>query len=94
MVWGRPANCPDGRSVCGVPLKWVIWAGRNQALHYEEPRMVSDETQNHLRRMGESGGNTLLLDSRAGLSLALTVVEQLGWLSFEVYRDDMQSILG
>jgi hypothetical protein len=94
VVRRNPASCPDGRSVCGVPLKWAIWAGRNQALHYEEPRMINDETQGYLQCMGENGGNVLLLSARAGESLALPVLEQLGWFSFAAYRDDMQSLLG
>ncbi|WP_157256634.1 hypothetical protein [Methyloversatilis discipulorum] len=94
VVRRHPASCPDGRAVCGVPLKWVIWAGRNQALHYEEPRMINDETQDYLHRMGHNSGNAALLNSRAGENLALAVVEQLGWLSFAAYQEDMQSLLG
>lgn len=94
VVRRYPANCPNGRAVCGVPLKWAIWAGRNQALHYEEPRLVNNDTQNYLRLMGQNGGSALLLDSRAEVSLALPVLEQLGWFTFEAYRDDMQSLLG
>lgn len=94
VVRRNPAGCPDGRIVCGVPLKWAIWAGRNQALHYEEPGKITDETQNYLQQMGQNGGHPVLLDSRAGANLSLAVVEQLGWLSFDVYRDDMASLLG
>jgi hypothetical protein len=94
VVRRNPASCPDGRSVCGLPLKWAIWSGRNQALHYEEPRLVNDETHNNLRTMGSNGGDPLLLDARSGVNLSLSVVEQLGWLSFEAYRDDMQSLIG
>lgn len=94
VVRRNPASCPDGRAICSVPLKWVIWTGRNQALHYEEPRMINDETQHYLQRMGENGGSALLLNARAGESLALPVVEQLGWLSGTAYRDDMRSLLG
>lgn len=93
VVRRNPASCPDGRTVCGVPLKWVIWAGRNQALHYEEPKMINSETQDYLHRMGQNGGHASLLDSRAGENLALPVLEQLGWFSFAAYRDDMQSLL-
>jgi len=93
VVRRNPASCPDGRLVCGVPLKWVIWSGRNQALHYEEPRMVTDETHNNLHTMGQNGGHPLLLDARSGASLSLPVIAQLGWLSFEAYRDDMQSLI-
>lgn len=94
VVRRHPASCPDGRTICSVPLKWVIWSGRNQALHYEEPRMVNDETQNNLRTMGQNGGDPLLLEARSGVSLALPVIEHLGWFSFEAYRDDMHSIIG
>jgi hypothetical protein len=34
----RPENCPNGRKVFGVDIKWLIWAGRNQAIHYENPK--------------------------------------------------------
>ena len=94
VVRRNPESCPDGRSVCGVPLKWVIWSGRNQALHYEEPRKVNAETHNNLRTMGNNGGHPLLLDARSGENLSLPVIEHLGWLSFEAYRDDMQSLIG
>lgn len=94
VVRGNPASCPDGRIVCGEPLKWVIWAGRNQALHYEEPGKINEETQNRLQSMGQNGGDALLLNARAGESLALLVVEHLEWLSFDAYRDDMQTLIG
>jgi hypothetical protein len=94
VVRRNPASCPDGRAVCGVPLKWVIWAGRNQAMHYEEPRKVSDETQKYLNQLGKNSDSAVLLDSRAGISLAVSVIERLGWFSFEAYGDDMQSLLG
>lgn len=93
VVRKHPGSCPDGRTVCGVPIKWAIWAGRNQALHYEEPSKISDETQNWLHKMGQNFGNQILVNSRAGTNLALAVVEQIDWLSFEAYRDDMQSLL-
>lgn len=94
VVRGKPANCPEGRTLCGVPLKWVIWAGRNQAIHYEEPRRIDDETKGHLRRMGENGGGALFLNAQAGENLALLVVEQLEWFSFSAYQEDMQSLIG
>jgi hypothetical protein len=94
VVRRNPASCPDGRLICGVPLKWVIWSGRNQALHYEEPRMVNAETYNNLHTMGQNGGHPLLLEARSGESLSLPVVEHLGWFTFEAYRDDMRSLIG
>jgi hypothetical protein len=94
VVRKRPENCPDGRLVCGVPLKWAIWAGRNQAQHYEDPRHVEKKTHDYLVMMGKNGGSALLLNPRGRMSLALPVVEELGWFSFEAYRDDMRSLIG
>lgn len=94
VVRRHPASCPDGRLVCGVPLKWVIWAGRNQALHYEEPKKVDDNTLACFQIMAANGGDPGLNDPRGSINLAMQVIEALGWLSFEAYRDDMQSLLG
>lgn len=93
VVRGRPDNCPDGRAVCGCPLKWVVWAGRNQALHFEQIRMIDDRTAHILKTMGETGGSAALTRPRAGVNLALEVVDALNWFSLEAYRDDMESLL-
>ena len=94
VVRGRPDNCPDGREVCGCPLKLVIWAGRNQSLHFEQVKMIDDNTVSTLQKMGEAGGSPALKLPRDGVNLALEVVDALNWTSFESYRDDMASLLG
>lgn len=94
VVRGRPDNCTDGREVCGCPLKWVIWAGRNQSLHFEQVKMIDDKTADVLVKMGETGGSAALKLPRAGVNLAYEVVEALNWFSPEAYADDMESLLG
>jgi hypothetical protein len=94
VVRKHPDSCPNGRMVCGVPLKWVIWAGRNQAIHYEEPRKIDNITFRHLQQLGQNSGDSRLLDARAGASLSMALVETLGWWSFKEYSDDMQHLLG
>jgi hypothetical protein len=95
VTWScRVANCPDGREVCGCPLKLVIWAGRNQSLHFEQVKMIDDNTVSTLQKMGEAGGSPSLKLPREGTNLALEVVDALNWTSFESYRDDMASLLG
>ena len=32
----KRTECPDGRTVYGIPLSEVIWQARNQALHWED----------------------------------------------------------
>jgi hypothetical protein len=94
VVRGRPDNCPDGREVCGCSLKWVIWAGRNQSLHFEQAKMIDDKTAQILTTMGETGGSAALIHPRAGDNLALEVVNALNWFSLAAYSDDMESLLG
>lgn len=93
VVWGNPANCRNGRTVCGVSLKAVIWAGRNQSQHYEELKKVDEVTALTMLTMAQNGASQLLAKPKDRESRALEVVEALGWLSFEAYSDDMESLL-
>ena len=93
MVFGRPENCPNGRDVFGSQLKWVIWAGRNQAQHYEEPRLINEETERVFRLISAHSAGHLELDARCGVNLAFDIVRILGWNNYENYLRDMQLLL-
>lgn len=93
-VRGRPDNCPPGREVRGVDLKWLIWAGRNQALHYEEPKKVDPTTIEIFNRLNAHPGSEPLPDPSSGINLAYNVVITLGWDNCEQYEQDMISLIG
>lgn len=93
-VKGRPDNCRSGRLVHGQELRWIIWAARNQALHFEEPKKVDDRTVAVLEGMKNDNGQSVLPGARDGNSLAFDVVNLLGWNSYAQYQSDMVELLG
>ena len=94
VVRRHPDSCPDGRLIFGVPIKRIIWASRNQSLHFEEPKKIDSVTEEIFQAMARDGGPKEFADPKSGINLALLVVENLDWFSFERYRDDMISLLG
>ncbi|MDQ2942900.1 MAG: hypothetical protein M3R21_04420 [Candidatus Dormibacteraeota bacterium] len=91
LAYGRHQDCPSGRAVAGVPLKTVIWEGRNQAMHWEDPENIKDA----MRRCFE----TLALRDPVfrdyeHRNMALEVVQILGWTSPEAVADDLLSLGG
>lgn len=90
----RPESCPSGRKVCGVDVKWLIWAARNQASHYDEPTRVNEQTWGIFAQFnaGQPGGDPL--EPMAGINWAYEIVQALGWESYDKYQADMHSLLG
>ncbi len=90
-----------GRRVHDVPIGLVIYAGRNQATHFNEEKL-SDANIEIFRRL--CAGNPLLAkkglhDSAFDLvgsnmtNFASNITALLGWRSFEAYDADMRALL-
>lgn len=93
-VHGRPDNCPAGRDVYGVELKWLIWAGRNQSQHYEEPKKINQETIDLFAQLNKNPSIAPLDNPASGVNLAYQVVTTLDWLHYEQYEQDMVNLIG
>lgn len=93
-VWGPPSKCPCGRKVQGVDLKSVIWAGRNQAQHYEEPKKVDDNTAGVFTQLNAFAHSAKQLDPRSKTNLAFEIVTLLGWHDYANHQQDMVSLIG
>lgn len=93
-VRGRPDNCPAGRQVRGIDLKWLIWAGRNQTQHYEETKKIEKSTVDVFDKLNGHAETSAFLDPKAGSNLAFDVVSILGWANYAQYEQDMVSLLG
>ena len=94
MVRGKPDNCPDGRSIVGVQLKWIIWAGRNQSQHYEFPKHIDDKTKEVFITINSNKCDTMEWDPCGRVNYAYDLIELLDWTSYEQYESDMRSLLG
>jgi hypothetical protein len=102
MRGGNPARsfC-IGRRVHDVPIGLVIYAGRNQATHFNNEKLNAPNVE-IFRRL--CAGNPLLaakglLDPAFDLSgsnmtnFASNITALLGWRSFEAYDADMRALL-
>jgi len=93
-VHGKPDNCPKAREVFGQEIARVIFAGRNQALHYEEPKKIDEKCVHLFTALAEAGANQSLKEARNGKNLAAVVLQELGWTDYDSYVNDMIEILG
>ena len=110
-VDGVPEDCQDsfsgpkirlfciGRRVHDVPIGLVIYAGRNQAIHFndEKPHQASEKIFRRLSVGNSSIKNKDLLDPSFNLSnpnltiFADNITRLLGWRSFHEYDEDMRA---
>ncbi|MGE7946500.1 hypothetical protein [Lysinibacillus sp. NPDC093688] len=80
-------NCPSGRMVNNEPLKNVIWQGRNQSMHYEEPFRRSE----HRHVIDCFSRLNIPLEN---INLAKEIIDLLEWKTYEQYENDLISLLG
>lgn len=103
MKGGKPARsfC-IGRRVHDVPIGLVIYAGRNQATHYNEKSLKNEVNVEVFRRL--CAGNPSLaskglhdpafdLSGSNMTNFASNITALLGWRSFEAYDADMRALL-
>jgi len=93
-VRGHPSKCPSGRKVQGVDLKLVVWAGRNQAQHYEEPKKIDENTASVFTQLNAFAPEAQALAPKSKSNLAFEIVKLLGWHDYAQYQEDMVSLIG
>ena len=93
-VFGKPDNCPKTRDVFGQEIARVVFEGRNQALHYEEPRKIDDKCMGMFTALAEACGDQSLKEARNRKNLAGKVLNLLGWHDYDSYLGDMIAVLG
>jgi hypothetical protein len=86
-----PADCSTGRMIGSQNLRTVIWEGRNHSMHYEDAK-PRDGVKNCFRGLEASFGKQFSLSAHPGANLSVLVVTELGWLSYDVYEQDMLSL--
>jgi hypothetical protein len=91
VVHQNLAQAPDGRHLSGIPLKQIVWQGRNQALHYEEGQFNAAVTQ-LFNDLEAAYGNIFSLTLHANQSRATQVVRLLEWSMFENFSNDLRML--
>lgn len=104
--WGsiiRPqvARYCVGRLVRDVPAGLIVYAGRNQASHYDDnlrqpSREIFDRMALNHGVSGFSGQKSPDFDlgRHAGENMASSIVALLGWRNYDDYLQDMKIMLG
>lgn len=94
----RVAKFAIGRPVLGMPIGLLIYAARNQHVHYNDEelhevnRNIFDSMSRHGRPLG-SIARELDLTLHRGQSLANNMIFLLGWFTLDDYERDMLALL-
>jgi len=89
LVHGSIAPCPSGRAIGSQDLKTIIWQGRNQAIHWEDSSL-STATEQCFAAMSRDFDPKFADHGKR--SLAMDVIDLLGWRGVEKFREDLLSL--
>lgn len=92
VVHGDLKFAPNGRLIKSVPLKDIIWQGRNQAIHFEEGSF-NKQVVDLFSRLESACGKEFSLSEFTKQSRAKQVLSLLGWVEYSAYLEDMQDLL-
>lgn len=92
LKYGKPQNAPDGADIGGVLVKNIIFEGRNQSIHYENPKEISENVTKLFAELDaiRKDGNTW--DAKSQTNFAFEVVKLLGWRTFSDFESHLLSI--
>lgn len=90
----RLVNAPSGRMIGSVSLKEMIWAARNQSVHWDAPPSEKNKkTRSVFALLAPKYGEAFDLERGAARSRAYDCVQLLGWTSYEQYERDVASLI-
>jgi hypothetical protein len=93
VVRGNLQGCPDGRAIGSQSLKTVIWQGRNQAMHYDDPDGYRPQVIQCFQHLHQEFGTRFDLAARPSENLAFDVIQLLGWQDYAAFEQDLRSLL-
>ena len=90
VAFGSHANWPPGRVVGTQSLSDVIKGARNQATHWEEGNFRPATEQVFSQLTQDFGADFSNYRSK---NLAMLVIGQIGWISYDAYLTDMKALV-
>ncbi len=84
-------NCKAGRKINGLGIQEIIWAGRNQSMHYEEGEPTNTHTKKAFTTLEANHGPQFCAKNKK--NLARLVINLLEWTTEGKYTNDMESLL-
>ncbi|QJD59766.1 hypothetical protein HG264_13055 [Pseudomonas sp. gcc21] len=92
LRYGKPQNAPDGENIGGVLVKDIIFEGRNQSIHYENPKEISVNVINLFGKLDAIRNDGVVWDARSQVNFAFEIVRLLGWRTHNDFVDHLKSI--
>ncbi|MBV2180850.1 MAG: hypothetical protein KUL86_06390 [Castellaniella sp.] len=92
VIYGKPQNAPLGAKISGIPIKDIIWQGRNQSIHYENPKEISSAVVNLFSRIDSVRSDGVSWQPKTQRNYAFDIVNFLGWLDWKQFERHLLSI--
>lgn len=89
LQYGGIDACPEGRRIGGVPLRDLIWFGRNQSIHWDEGEFKGT-TKTFLENLAATKGGAF--SDYKIRCLSLDVINLIGWKTTDQFQSDMLSL--
>jgi len=94
LVHGGFKPAPEGRFIGTASIKSIIWAARDQAMHFEEGIPRNQAVRTLFSILEAEQGTEFSLAAHLHQSRARQVINLLGWREYSAYVADMSSLLG
>ena len=92
LKYGKPQSAPAGEDIDGVLIKEIIWEGRNQSIHYENPKEISGNVVTLFSKLDGVRGDGAIWDPRSQTNFAFEVVQFLGWRKYSDFEKHLKSL--
>lgn len=93
VVHGGTSGAPEGRTIGRTNVRDIVFAGRNQSLHYEELTIKNKETKSVFDILEKEQGPQFSMAMHAGQNRAAQFIKLLGWTTYAAYMADMAIVL-
>lgn len=92
LKYGKPKSAPAGEDIDGVLIKEIIWEGRNQSIHYENPNEISGNVVTLFAKLDSIRGDGVTWDARSKTNFAFEIVQFLGWRTYSDFEKHLKSL--
>jgi len=92
LKYGKPKSAPAGEDIDGVLIKEIIWEGRNQSIHYENPNEISGNVVTLFAKLDSIRGDGVTWDARSKTNFAFEIVQLLGWRTYSDFEKHLKSL--
>lgn len=92
LKYGKPQNAPAGDDIGGILIKDILWEGRNQSIHYENPKEISDNVVTLFAELDALRADGETWDARSQTNFAFEIVQLLGWRTYGDFEGHLKSL--